>query len=76
MRDAPTTDGGVDYRWVMETTFVLTVVVGAPAIALFSTLVPLEGWRSVLSFAIRVGAAVWLATTVGVFLYARSHVET
>ena len=32
---------GVDYGWVMQTTFVVTIVAGAPAVAALSTIVPL-----------------------------------
>lgn len=75
MTDA-TADAEVDYGWVMQTTFVLATVVGAPIVALLSAFVTLEGWRAWVSFAVRIGAAVWLLTAVGVFLYARSHSET
>jgi hypothetical protein len=62
---------GVDYGWVMQTTFVLTVVVGAPAVALLSTGADLPTWAARATFALRVGAVVWMLTAVGVFLYAR-----
>jgi hypothetical protein len=67
---------GVDYGWVMQTTFVLTIVVGAPAIAILSIFVTLPTWGQRVEFAIRVGAVVWLCIGVPVFLYARSHSET
>lgn len=63
---------GVDYGWVMQTTFVLTVVIGAPAVAVLSVFVgPLPTWGARALFAIRVSAVVWLVTAVLVFLYAR-----
>jgi membrane protein YdbS with pleckstrin-like domain len=63
---------GVDYGWVMQTTFVLTIVVGAPTVAALSLLVgPLPTWGARAGFAIRVGAVVWILTAVPVFLYAR-----
>lgn len=72
-----TTDpDGVDYGWVMQTTFVLTIVVGAPVVALLSVPVDLPTWTSKANFAIRVGAVVWLGIGVPVFLYARSQSET
>ncbi|MEF8808372.1 MULTISPECIES: DUF5822 domain-containing protein [Natronomonas] len=67
---------GVDYGWVMQTTFVLTIVVGAPVIALLSIFVTLPTWGQRVEFAVRVGAVVWLCIGVPVFLYARSHSET
>lgn len=62
---------GVDYGWVMQTTFVVTIVVGAPLVALASLFVELSTWSQWASFAIRVGAVVWFLTAVGVFLYER-----
>jgi hypothetical protein len=61
----------VDYAWVMETTFVLTIVVGAPVVALLSLGAPLGGWEAWVAFAVQVGAGVWFVTAVAVFLYAR-----
>jgi len=62
---------GVDYAWVMQTTFVLTIVVGAPVVAVLSLFYDLPTWPQQASFAIRVGAVVWILTAVPVFLYAR-----
>ena len=64
---------GVDFGWVMQTTFVLTVTVGAvvvTAVAVFWG-VDLPTWGARASFAIRVGAVVWLVTATVVYLYAR-----
>jgi len=68
---------GVDYGWVMQTTFVLTIVVGAPAVALLAlvTGVALPTWASRVSFAVRVGALVWFVVAVSVFAYARRAEE-
>jgi hypothetical protein len=66
---------GVDYGWVMQTTFVLTIVVGAPLVALLSTGVDLPTWTARATFALRVGAVVWMLTAVGVFLYARRRTD-
>ncbi|MHB9286593.1 DUF5822 domain-containing protein [Halobacteriales archaeon Cl-PHB] len=69
-----TTDpDGVDYGWVMQTTFVLTIVAGAPVVAVLSLLVSLPTWGARATFAIRVGAVVWLVTAVSVYLYARRY---
>ncbi|WP_255149393.1 DUF5822 domain-containing protein [Halorarius halobius] len=71
-----TTDpDGVDFTWVMQVTFVVTIVVGAPVVALASTLVTLSTWSAMASFAIRVGAVVWFCTAVGVYLVARRRKE-
>jgi hypothetical protein len=62
---------GVDYGWVMQATFVLTIVVGAPVVAALSSLYALPTWEARVSFAVRVGAVVWFLTAVATFLYAR-----
>lgn len=62
---------GVDFGWVMQTTFVLTIVVGAPVVAIASTAVSLPTWTAKAGFAVRVGALVWFLTAIAVFLYAR-----
>lgn len=64
---------GVDYAWVMQTTFVLTIVVGAPLVAIASSWVALPTWAARASFAIRVGAIVWILVALGVFFYARRN---
>lgn len=66
---------GIDYGWVMQMTFVTTITIGAPLVALlaFVTGVSLPTWSSRASFAIRVGAIVWFVTAIAVFLYARAH---
>jgi len=74
--DDPETDDSidtesVDYGWVMQVTFVLTIVVGAPIVALLSFGADLPTWNARLTFAIRVGAIVWLCTAVFVYFYAR-----
>ena len=67
-----TTDpDGVDYGWVMQVTFLLTILVGAPLVALLSLGVALVSWGERALFAVRVGAVVWLVTALGVYGYAR-----
>ncbi|GGL53451.1 DUF5822 domain-containing protein [Halocalculus aciditolerans] len=61
----------VDFQWVMQTTFSLTIVVGAPLVAALSLFFTLPGWEAWVNFAIRVCAAVWLATALCVYGYAR-----
>lgn len=67
-----TDSASVDYRWVMEVTFVLTIVVGAPVVAVLSAFATFTSLASLAEFAIRVGAAVWFVTGLSVFAYARS----
>jgi len=67
---------GVDYGWVMQTTFVLTVVVGAPVVGLLALSRPLPTWGARATFAVQVGAAVWVVTAVVVYLYARRRQDT
>ena len=66
---------GVDFGWVMQVTFVATIVVGAPLVALLSLGANLATWSERLLFAVRVGAMVWLVTAVAVYLYARFYRE-
>lgn len=70
-RVATTDPEGVDFGWVMQVTFVLTILIGAPVVTLLSTQVALPDWASRVSFAVRVGAPVWVITGVAVYLYAR-----
>ncbi|MFU8867137.1 DUF5822 domain-containing protein [Natronococcus sp.] len=70
-----TSPDGVDYGWVMQTTFVVTILVGAPVVALLSTGVDLPTWGARAEFAIRVGAVVWLLVALSVFAYAKRTQE-
>lgn len=70
-----TNPDGVDFGWVMQTTFVLTILVGAPAVAALSSTVALPTWGDRATFAIRVGAAVWILTALSVYGYARHAQE-
>ena len=54
-----------------QTTFVVTILLGAPIVALASIPATLPTWGARASFAIRVGAIVWIVVAVGAFLYAR-----
>ena len=66
-----TSPDGVDYGWVMQVTFVVTILLGVPIVAAFSTTVDLPSWGDRVEFAIRVGAPIWFLTAVGVFAYAK-----
>lgn len=67
--------GEVDYGWVLEVTFVLTVLIGAPLIAVGSIFVDLPTWTARVTYATMVAAAVWLITAVIVYLYARGRLR-
>jgi len=62
---------GIDYGWVMQTTFVVTILVGAPVVAALSAFVTLDSWPARAAFAVRVGAPIWFVTAVAVAAYAR-----
>jgi uncharacterized membrane protein len=62
---------GIDYGWVMQVTFILTIVVGVPVVLLLSTLVTLPTWSDRAVFVTQVGAPVWFLTAVSVYAYAR-----
>ena len=64
---------GVDYAWVMQTTFVVTILVGAPIVALFSVPFGLPTWEARAEFAIRIGAIVWFVTAIGVAVYEKRY---
>ncbi|WP_253738738.1 DUF5822 domain-containing protein [Halohasta salina] len=55
----------------MQVTFVVTILVGAPIVAVLSVLVELPTWGARVSFAVRVGAPIWFLTAVSVFAYAK-----
>ncbi|TQQ79729.1 DUF5822 domain-containing protein [Halonotius roseus] len=55
----------------MQVTFVVTILVGAPLVALLSTTVELSTWGARANFAIRVGAPIWLTTNIAAYLYAK-----
>jgi hypothetical protein len=62
---------GVDYGWVMQVTFVTTILVGAPVVALLSTTTTLSTWTERALYAVRVGAVVWILTAIAVYAYER-----
>ncbi len=62
---------GIDYGWVMQVTFVLTILFGAPLVALLSVLASVPTWAERAVFAVQVGAPVWLVTATCVYGYAR-----
>ena len=62
---------GVDFGWVMQMTFLTTILAGTPLVVALSALTTLSTWSARALFAVRVGAVVWFVTAVGVYLYAR-----
>ncbi|WP_247001232.1 DUF5822 domain-containing protein [Halosolutus gelatinilyticus] len=66
---------GVDYGWVMQVTFVLTILLGSPIVAVLSTGADLPTWGDRAEFAVRVGALVWFVVAVVTFAYAKRHQE-
>lgn len=70
-RVATTDPEGVDYGWVVQVTFVLAIATGAPVVAVLGLGADLPTWSARLSFAIRVGALVWLLVGVAVLAYAK-----
>jgi len=54
---AETTDpDGVDFGWVMQTTFVATILTGSPLVVVASFWATLPTWTERALFAVRVGA--------------------
>lgn len=66
---------GVDYGWVMQATFVASIVVGAPIVAVLSLFVSVPTWPDRAMFAIQVGAPIWLLLNIGMYGYARRESE-
>ncbi|WP_123539214.1 DUF5822 domain-containing protein [Halosimplex salinum] len=66
---------GVDYGRVMQITFVVTILAGAPLVAALSLAVELTSWTDRALFAVRVGAVVWILTALSVFVYERHHTD-
>ncbi|KAB1193840.1 MULTISPECIES: DUF5822 domain-containing protein [Haloferax] len=62
---------GVDYGWVMQMTFVTTILVGSPIVALLSLNTTLPTWGARAAFAIRIGAVIWFVTAIALFVYAK-----
>jgi hypothetical protein len=70
MPEAERTDpDGVDYGWVMQATFVATILLGAPVVAILALTQPLPTWSGRVFFAIQIGAPIWLLTSVVALVY-------
>lgn len=66
---------GVDYGWVMQITFLTTIVVGTPIVALLSTQAALPTWADRVQFAVGIGAVLWFIVAIVVFLIERRRVN-
>lgn len=66
---------GIDYAWIMQVTFVTTIIVGAPVVALVSTQATLPTWTDRVQFAIGVGAVVWFVVGIVVYGIARRRLD-
>jgi hypothetical protein len=62
---------GVDYGWVMQMTFITSLFVGTPIVAVLSIPVTLPTWTERAQFAIGIGAAIWFVVSILVFLHAK-----
>ena len=66
---------GIDYAWIMQVTFVVTIIIGAPIVAIASTQYSLPTWSDRAQFAIGLGAIVWFVVAVTVYGIARRRVN-
>ena len=66
---------GVDYGRVMQITFVVTILAGAPLVTVLSLGFELPSWTDRALFAVRVGAVVWIVTALLVYAYERRREE-
>lgn len=62
---------GIDYGWILQITFILTILFGAPLIAVIGIYVDLPTWTDRVEFAVRVGAVIWFVVALGVFAFAK-----
>lgn len=67
---------GIDFGRIMQLTFVTTIVVGAPIVAILSIPFSLPTWSDRAMFAVRVGALVWFVTAIVVYFHERKRVAT
>ncbi len=65
---------GIDYAWVMQVTFIMTIVVGVPVVTLASTQATLPTWTDRARFAVGIGAAIWFIIALTAFAFARRRV--
>lgn len=68
-------EDAVDFGWVMEVTFILTVVIGTPIVVLGSLWFDIDGWTARVVYATTVAAALWFVTAIAVYVYARTDIR-
>ena len=61
---------GIDYAWIMQVTFVLTILIGAPVLAIGSIWVDLPTWSARAQFAVAFGSVIWILIGTAVFIAA------
>ncbi len=61
-------DAGVDHTRILQQTFVVTVVIGAPALAIGSLFVDLPTWSARAAYAGTFGGSLWLGTALALYL--------
>jgi hypothetical protein len=66
---------GIDYGWVMQVTFIASLLAGVPLVVALSVPFSLPTWPDRALFAVRVGAVLWLLIAFVVYLYARRTTE-
>lgn len=66
---------GIDYGWILQVTFIASIVVGAPLVAILSIPVTLDTWPERARFAAGIGSMVWFFVGIAVYLYARHSRE-
>lgn len=66
---------GIDYGWIMQVTFITSIVVGAPLVAALSTGVELQTWTERAQFAVGVGSGLWFVVAGSLYVYARRNQE-
>lgn len=62
---------GIDFGWILQVTFVVTILIGAPIVGFLATFQTLDSWSARATFAIQIGAAIWFLTAIIVYAYAR-----
>lgn len=64
---------GIDFGWVMQVTFITSIFVGTPVVAILAIPATLPTWAERAQFAVGIGAAVWFVVGLSVYTYARRN---
>ncbi len=65
------TSEGIDYGWILQVTFIITILIGAPITALLGIYFELPTWSDRAEFALRVGALIWFLTAIITYGYTK-----